>query len=296
MLLTRLEDIELRDPPFIYPREKSAQIKAVTDHWFKSHRRSINSLDVEGSVALISTFLPERRTDRVYGIQATRLCKILGRCLSLSAARTKDLQAYEQPGRGDLAACVERVLKSGGPPAHPPVSLGEVDGMLQVLAGLSPFSGPSVARLPPGSSESRDKLLGDVFKRLQPDEAKWLVRLILKDFSLVRVKEQLILKSFHFLLPDLLQFQNDFRAAIELLKGPLQEHPENPDPRSERLHRHSARAVIKPVVGIKVGRPEFEKARGIDHCIKMLDEQKWVLERKYDGEYCEIHIDLSKSS
>ena len=295
LLLSRLEDIELRDPPFINPKEKSAQIKAVTEYWFKSHRRAINELDIDGSVALISTFLPERRTDRVYGIQAKRLCRILGRCLNLSAARAKNLQAYEQPGFGDLAKCVERVLKSGGPPAHPPVSLLEADDMLQILPGLSPFSGLVVARLPPGSSESRDSLLGNIFKRLQPQEAKWLVRLILKEFSPVRVNETLVLKSFHFLLPDLLQFQNDFRAAIELLKGSLKEYPDSPDPRSERLHRLSARGALKPVVGVKVGRPDFWKARSIDHCINMLDKQKWVLERKYDGEYCEIHIDLSKS-
>lgn len=295
LLLSRLEDIELRDPPFINPKEKSAQIKVVTEYWFKSHRRAVNELDIDSSVALISTFLPERRTDRVYGIQAKKFCRILSRCLSLSAARVKDLQAYEQPGFGDLATCVERLLKSGGPPAHPPVSLIEVDDMLQILAGLSPFSRPGAARLPPGSSENRDDVLGNIFKRLQPHEAKWLVRLILKDFSPIRVNVTLLLKSIHFLLPDLLQFQNDFRAAIELLKGSLKEYPECPDPRSERLHRLSARGVLKPVVGVKVGRPDFWKARSIDHCVTMLGKQKWVLERKYDGEYCEIHIDLSKS-
>ena len=295
LLLTNLEDIELRDPPFINPKEKSAQIKKVTEYWFKSHRRTINALDTDNSVALISTFLPERRTDRVHSLQSTRLCRVLCRCLSLSAGRTKDLRAYEQPGYGDLGTCLERVLTSGGPPAHPPVELHEVDDLLQMLAGLSPFSGPEVARLPPGSSATRDKLLGNIFKRLQPTEAKWLVRLILKDFSPVRVNERDILRSYHFLIPDLLQFQNDFRAAIELLKGPLQEYPECPDPRSERLHRAGARALLRPVVGVKVGRPEFTKARSIEHCVKMLGGQKWALERKYDGEYCEIHIDLSKS-
>lgn len=296
LLLSRLEDIELRDPPFLDPKEKSTQIKAVTELWFKSYRHKINSLDVKSSVALLSIFLPERRTDRVYGIQSTRLCRIFGRCLNLSAARTKDLRAYEQPGCGDFATCVERVLKSGGPPAQPLVSLDEVDEMLQVLAGLSTFSGPQVAILPPGSSETRDALLGNIFKRLQPQEAKWLVRLILKDFSPVRVNEREVLRLFHFLLPDLLQFQNDFRATIEQLRGPLREYPECPDQRSERLHRNSARTLLKPVVGIKVGRAEFTKARSIEHCLNMLGQERWVLERKYDGEYCEIHIDLNRSS
>ena len=296
VFLSRLEDIELRDPPFLNAAEKSAQVVSVTTSWFKSHRRAINELNTQSSVALISTLLPERRSDRVYNIQEKRLCSILSRCLGLSAARTKDLQAYKQPGRGDLATCLERVLKSSGPPAQPTVDLDDVHEVLQALAGLSPFSDPNVQKLPPGSSEIRDSLLGNIFKRLHSNEGKWLVQLILKEFSPVRVNESLVLRSLHFLLPDLLQFQDDFHAAMALLKGPLRPYPESPDPRSERLLRQQARESLKPVVGIKIGRPAFQKARSIDHCMKMLGGRRWVLERKYDGEYCEIHIDTSKSS
>ena len=295
IFLSRLEEIELRDPPFLNASEKSAAVKAVTESWFKSHRRVINELDVDSSVALTSTLLPERRTDRVYDIQSTRLCGILGRCLRLGVDRTNLLQQYKQPGFGDLATCVARALDNGGPPAQPQVTLNDVDDMLEILAGGSAFSGPGIPKLPPGSSEVRDNLLGNIFKRLQPNEGKWLVRLILKDFSPVRVHEVSVLKAFHFLLPDLLLFQNDFRAAITLLKGPLREYPECPDPRSERLLRQGARELLKPVVGTKISRPDFWKARSIDHCLKMLGEQQWVLERKYDGEYCEIHVDLTRS-
>ncbi|KAK3684443.1 hypothetical protein LTR37_020283 [Vermiconidia calcicola] len=295
ILLSRLEDIELRDPPLFNPAEKYGAIKEVTVFWFKSHRRAISELSTEDAVAFISTFLPERRTDRVYGVQAPRLCKTLSRCLSLSAARAKDLQAYKQSGHGDLASCVERVLTSGGPPGSPRVQLADVDGMLEVLAAQSRFSDPSIQRIPPGSSEARDDLLGHVFKRVSPSEGKWLVRLILKDFSPVKVNESLLLKSFHFLLSDLLQFQNDFTAAISLLKGALHEYPDSPDPRSVELHRKSAAQYLKPSVGVKVGRPNFAKARGIDHCMNMLGRERCALERKYDGEYCEIHIDLTKS-
>ncbi|KAK3714828.1 hypothetical protein LTR37_007563 [Vermiconidia calcicola] len=295
ILLSRLEEIELLDPPIFNPAEKYDRIKEVTLSWFKSHRRAINELSLEDAVAFISTFLPERRTDRVYGVQAPRLCKTLSRCLSLSAARAKDLQAYKQSGHGDLARCVERVLTSGGPPGSPRVELADVDEMLEVLASQSRFSDPSIQRIPPGSSEARDDLLGHVFKRASPSEGKWLVRLILKDFSPVKVNESLLLKSFHFLLPDLLQFQNDFTAVISLLKGPLREYPDSPDPRSVQLHRKSAAQYLKPSVGVKVGRPNFMKVRAIDHCMNMLGREQCVLERKYDGEYCEIHIDLTKS-
>ncbi|KAK5166468.1 uncharacterized protein LTR77_008011 [Saxophila tyrrhenica] len=277
-LLSRIEDLELRDPPFLNVGEKSTQIKAVVDSWFKSHRNALNSLAVKDAVAFLSTLLPERRTDRVYYIQATRLCRILSRCLSLSAALTKDLHAYKEAGRGDLGSCVERVLAVGGPPAHPPPGLAEVDGMLDELASQSRFSAKSFTNRLPHSSAKKDGPLGDAFKRLTPIEGKWLVRLILKDLAPLRLDEGLVFRSFHFLLPDLLLFQNDLAAAIGLLQRSLSEYPASCDPRSERLHRQSARAKLTPIVGVK-------RAGG----------QKWVLERKYDGEYCEIHIDLKRS-
>ena len=295
ILLQRHEDIELRQPPILNRVDKEAQSRNVTESWFKSHRSAIAQLSTTSSVALLSTLLPARRTDRVYNIKSPRLVHILSRCLGLSAARTKDLHAYTQPGRGDLAQCLERVLTNGGPPARPPVTLHEVDDMLQVIAGGCQFSDPGIQRLPLGSSEARDVLIGSILKRLQPWEAKWLVRLILKDFTRVRLNESDILKSCHFLLPGVLRFQSQFNAAISLLKGLLNEYPSHPDPRSERLHFQSAAKYLKPTVGVKIGRPNFHKARSIDHCMPMLGQSHWVLERKYDGEYCEIHIDLAKS-
>jgi len=293
-LLTRCEDIETHDPPFL-PKDKVARLQETIESWFRSHRRRINELDVEGATSLLSSLLPERRTDRVYGIQALSLCRILGRGLSLSAARLKDLHAYKDAGRGDLAQCFERVLNAGGPPAMPAVSLQEVDEMLRLIAGQCRFSDPQ-CKLPPGSSEMRDNAISNIFKRVSPQEGKWLVRLVLKDFLPVQVNEMVVLKSFHFLLPDLLRFQNKFEAAVCLLKTELREYHEKPDPRSERLLRQGAAALLCPAVGIKIGRPDFHKARSIDHCMKMLGGKAWVLERKYDGEYCEVHVDLRKSS
>lgn len=294
-LFQRLEAIELREPPLL-PDEKVQPIRLVIDSWFKSHRSAIRALTVEGATALLSALLPEKRTDRVYALQAPSLCRLLSRCLKLQAHRARDLQLYRIPGHGDLAACLERILDTGGPPALPIATLEEVDTLLVTLAGYSIFSDPSISRLPPGSSEARDVLLANILNRLSPSEAKWLIRLVLKDLSPLKLDEAYILRSFHFLLPDLIRFQSTFIFAVALLKGPLKEYPDRPDPRSERLLRKQAASLIQPCVGLKVGRPEFTKARSIDHCMKMLAGRRWVLERKYDGEYCEVHIDLSIST
>ncbi|KAK4953872.1 hypothetical protein LTR10_008476 [Elasticomyces elasticus] len=286
-----LEKVEQRDPPLL-PNPKAEALRVVTERWFRSNRNTINGLDVRSGVALLSSLLPERRTDRVYSLQPPSLCRILGRTLGLNAVRRGDLEAHKQANRGDLGQCLERVLKT------PAVTLEEVDDMLEALAAQCQFSDKSIRiSFPPASSEPKDKLLGDVVKRVTPEEGKWLVRLVLKDFAPVKISEEIVLKQFHFLLPDLLRFQDNFNAAVGLLKNEplLRQLPDCPDPRSARLHKQGAATVIRPQVGVKVGRPTFIKARSLDSCVKMLGTQEWVLERKYDGEYCEIHVDLSKS-
>jgi DNA ligase-4 len=62
---------------------------------------------------LLSTLLPEKRTDRVYSIQSPRLCRIIGRSLGVGCSRKKELEKWQEPGSGvDLGDCVERILRS----------------------------------------------------------------------------------------------------------------------------------------------------------------------------------------
>jgi DNA ligase-4 len=52
--------------------------------------------------------------------------------------------------------------------------------------------------------------------------------------------------------------------------------------------------TLKPALGTKVGRQTWLKGRSIKHCFDMGGRQKFSCEQKIDGEYCQIHIDLSK--
>ncbi|GAB1726786.1 hypothetical protein NU195Hw_g6390t1 [Hortaea werneckii] len=295
-LLSRLEDIQVHDRPFL-PAARAEAVRNEVGRWFKSNRPAISELGVRGGVALLSILLPETRTDRVYGIQCTSLCRIISRSLSLGAQRAKDLRSYRESGHGDLGTCTQRVLEGAGPPAIPPLTVQEVDEVLLKLAEQCRFSDPVITtRLPSGSSRDRDELIGDVLKRMEPMEAKWFVRILLKDLAPVTVDEKAVLRSFHFLLPDLLRFQNNYEAALLLLREPqLRSIPSQPDRRSEDGYRANVSSIIKPVVGVKVGRPDFCKSWSIEHCLNMMGPRQWVLERKYDGEYCEIHIDQSLS-
>lgn len=105
-LLEELDQIRCHDPPFL-PKDVTARSHVAITRWFNQHRLRIESVKV--GVALLSTLLPETRTDRVYGLRENVLEKIIGRALALPQSRCMDLARWRVPGGGDLGDCVQRV-------------------------------------------------------------------------------------------------------------------------------------------------------------------------------------------
>jgi DNA ligase-4 len=83
---------------------------SVVVEWFDRHRNYVDAHDTSLS-ALLSTLLPDKRTDRVYCIQTPSLERIIGRACLLGASRIAELARFRQPGSGvDIADCVYRIL------------------------------------------------------------------------------------------------------------------------------------------------------------------------------------------
>jgi DNA ligase-4 len=92
---------------------KQHQSRGTLHQWFHHHRQQIDALDSRAGVALLSTLLPAKRTDRVYCIQTTRLEKIFKRAQSLGVGRMRELERYKVPGSGvDLADCIFSILRA----------------------------------------------------------------------------------------------------------------------------------------------------------------------------------------
>ena len=89
----------------------------ITSHvqvtrWFQQHRQQLDIPETD-ACAVLSTLLPERRTDRVYFIQTTKLEGIIGSALTLGSSRVKELRRHREPGLGlDLADCVDKILST----------------------------------------------------------------------------------------------------------------------------------------------------------------------------------------
>lgn len=74
-------------------------------------------------------------------------------------------------------------------------------------------------------------------------------------------KENHTLSAYHFLLPYLFSFQHDLGKACNLICLP-EYCPTSHPPASRRVVLELMCAkMLKPEVGVKVGRPEFVKAR-----------------------------------
>lgn len=295
-LLSSLEAIATRDPPLL-PKAAEEKSRNEIIQWFRLHRTLIDSQDTH-DVALLSALFPARRTDRVYGLQPPSLTKILSRCLKLGSSRIKDLERWKHPGCGDLAACVERVLSQAEFPiqASNEVTIDQVDTTLTEIASRSNFSGPNIRDQNAGASANTVRQnLSHIYIRLQSREAKWFTRMILKDYSPVVLPEGLVFGSFHHLLPTLLKLHDNFEAAVTVLKGSeLGQMNPMPGPQEAKTQKALAAKVIVPKIGTKVGRPHYFKIRSVKHAMQVAHGRMMTLERKYDGEYCQIHIDLLK--
>ncbi|PSR80765.1 hypothetical protein BD289DRAFT_373538 [Coniella lustricola] len=265
----------------------------IVIEWFAGHRNVLVGANVD-QTALLSTLLPERRTDRVYNIQHTRLESIVSKACGLGRSRQSALARWREQGSGtDLAECVEAILEAAPNGATRDITVEEVDGVLHQLAAWSAFSSPAVRSSLSSVSlqskiASRQQLrLEDLFRQLTPRDAKWLCRLVLKNFLPVVVPEHLVYAQCHPLLPTILKIHNDFAVAISLLEQQVC----NDSGMRLDLDEADIPRLIKPKVGVKVGRQTWLKVRSIQQCISM-GHGLMSCEEKVDGEYCQVHIDL----
>ena len=297
-LLEKLESLELQDRDIALRKtDKETQYRRIVEDWFRSHRSLIDSPETDRAV-LLSSLFPERRTDRVYWLQPPSLLKVLCRCLGFGSERLQRLKAWTLSNDEDLASWVANIVKATDPGTAPTnITIEDIDKTLERIAAKCRFSGPQV-RLKSGksSTDTAHSLLKPLITRLPSLELKWFLRLILKNFHPVVLQEHFILRRIHFLLPKLLEFQSSFDAAAGILEcSSVRAIPAQPSAQTEeRLMEEISAECLRPQVGVKIGRPIFVKARSLHQCLRLTKNSRWAIEPKFDGEYCQVHVDLSR--
>ncbi|KFA77702.1 hypothetical protein S40288_10262 [Stachybotrys chartarum IBT 40288] len=209
--------------------QETDQLTILT--WFEKYNATISRQGPEAA-AFLSCLFPERRPDRIFGLQERQLEKIIQRAQCLGSSRMTDIRRLITNNGVDFASSVERVMATTDcePRVGPEAILEEIDDVLDQVAALSSFSSASLREKVTkkhGRLSRADDLLAKIFRVLRSSECKWMIRMISKNYSPVRVPETLVMSRFHFLLPDLLRFQNSIPAAVELLGSPTIRHMPN---------------------------------------------------------------------
>lgn len=299
-LLSDLENISKRDPPLL-PAYRQQRYRETINQWFTTHRVTVNSPDID-PVALLSALFPAKRTDRVYALKLKRLTGLLKRCLCLGKDRLEMLDQWQKPGRGNLCDCVERALRQAEFPEHlgNQITLEQVDQALATIAGKCRFSGPKVKGRTEKFHEIEDdrevlRILGQTYQRMQSREAKWFTRMILKDYSCLDLSEGLVYHLLDVRLPTAMQMYDNFEAAIGELRGLSASQVANCKQGTLTQRCENDAHLLQPRIGVKLGPPKWVKAKGgVNHAVSMVDGRTMSVEKKHDGEYCQIHIDMSK--
>lgn len=210
------------------------------------------------------------------------------------------LDQWKISGRGDLSDCVERVLQAAevSPPSpNNRVTLQEVDKVLAILASRCRFSGPKVRGSRAEDDRKAQQVLESIYRRLQSREAKWFTRMILKDYSCIALEERkdYVYHCLDSCLPIAMRMYDDFEAAVTELRSLPSSQTAGIVQRSWTHQCLNDIHLLAPRVGVKVGPPNWVKAKGgVKHAVSVADGRTMSIERKHDGEYCQVHIDLSK--
>jgi DNA ligase-4 len=259
LLLEEVENISIRRPRLSQEQRKSC-IQDAIRKWFSIHRQLINHANANGG-AILSAIFPHRRKDRVYGLKSKSLSQKLTKLLGFNHIQKALFDKWTTGKAGDLGVYTAIAMKpwDGTIKNKRKILMERVDRLLVQLAAQHRFSDPVIQKQRDFHTDT-DTEIQQIFKRIDSSEAKWLVRLILREYCTIELDERFIFEQFHFLLPDLLMFQNDFDAVFSLLKGELRCYPPVPEAGLRRSMREEAGKKLSPTVGVKVGRPTFHKA------------------------------------
>jgi DNA ligase-4 len=293
-LLQSVENISMRQPRLL-PKQEKESIRQTTANWFANQRQNLEHTETNGA-AVLSALFPHRRKDRVYGLQAPLLAKKLATLLNFGHGQKALFDGWKTGKIGDLGAYTERAMATwdGTFQTKHAFPIDQIDQLLVQLAAKYRFSDEAIRQQRKWHVKT-DTELREILVRLESWEAKWLIRLILRDHCTIELDEGFVYGQYHFLLPDLLMFQNDFEAVFDMLRGELSAYPAIPVPLQEKTLRIEAAQKLRAIVGVKVGRPTFHKAWSFKHAFQLLGQRAWAAEVKYDGEYCEIHVDLQNA-
>ena len=279
-LLSILEELRGSQDPPMKRSALSKKSERRINRWFQRFRLAIDSPSTN-VVAILSCLFPHH-TNRVNRFRPHDLSNTIGSIMGIRAPNSREtkggrmleLQLFKRPGCGTLAQRVEvlcnHTFNKKELERECLVTVEEVYSTLKAIASYTCFSGQKVRQE-----------LGSIYGGLSPRHSKWFTRIILKNLAPIELPLRVVLANIHILLPIAYKVRHSFAGAISTISDPSNACG---TPRSLRVNE------ILPELGIMVGVPVFLRGHSLNYVVDVADGRRMGLERKYDGEYCQIHV------
>ncbi|KAI9025678.1 hypothetical protein DFJ74DRAFT_665127 [Hyaloraphidium curvatum] len=269
--------------------------------WWKEYRPS-----GETAFEMFRLLAPGEDGLRKYDMQESKLVKHLVSIWGFRGEAERLLKDWRRNGdgsfvAGDLSTAVYLLLKereSTRERQQPrPMSISSVNNLLDHLASHSRFSDDGTGKPPPKSALNQRQILDNLFANASAVEAKWLIRILLKDlFWTTAFREpiaKVLMENFHCAMWRIFQVRSSLEltcsAVEELLSNKVLSRSDDPT----LWDRH-----LSPLVGTCVSIMECEQARSIGHFLQASLKRNFSVsfhaEIKEDGERMQIHINLAR--
>ncbi|KAJ7043390.1 hypothetical protein C8F04DRAFT_718106 [Mycena alexandri] len=270
------------------------------NNWINRLRSQFAPLPENTTAIVFRLLFPEEDTRRKYEMQETRLAAALADCFGISATPLRQWGTDGSSGcLGDEVLDILNKSSSYSADYISPLSIAEVDSLLEELASHSGFSDQSVrASWIHATRRSKSAIVRALYRSMSPLDASFLTQIILKDlrpllYPLAETHYTVALKSFNSV------------AVVQLSK---EDAMKAWDPSRQMLNIYRVRAglddaaaafdagitgTVMPLIGTPVEIPKSEKGRGCGHALEILQASKEVwAETKYDGERAQIHVQI----
>ena len=170
----------------------------------------------------------------------------------------------------------------------------EIDRALTDIAATCRHSSPELRALKSRLIKPHpEDILRPVVARMPAREMKWFVRIFLKQMQPVIINEISVMRCVDPLLPNMWHIRSNFPSVLKFLKRMRAQTDHLNSSERERQIENLVKS-FKPEIGFKIGRPKFLKARSIQHCVQLVGPRTWSVELKFDGEYCQVHVDITR--
>ncbi|KAI9651096.1 hypothetical protein NHQ30_001133 [Ciborinia camelliae] len=214
----------------ILPKILKEKVSDAWINWFRYNRDALDAMNKDDPSVLF-TLKPEALDDRDYNLSEETFGRFLRRTFGMTEERRQEYEAFKNDGeylavpsdakpgvniivRNDIGYRVERIMKKMGRDSaaileYKKVTVEEIDDTLVIIAAQNKGSSYSVRSLAqPGDKCLMERLEG-IYSRLQGSQAKWLTRIIYKDFGF-KVPEDIIVSAFYTSFPRILKVTAKF--------------------------------------------------------------------------------------